>query len=262
MTLDQIDEWEVSGPDWSDTLNPPNWQNTSIKADSEINKLVSIWLYGDSAVLKVDAIVNRTNSTLSAGGIIFQSIKNLAGPHLLEELERIGRCEESQTIVTSGYDLPAKYIIHTAGPDGEESHELEVIMDSILSHIDGTNIRSIGIGPFFIENNGFTLFQGCSVVMKKTREFLDKRENRAKVDRIVFIVMQQRNFSVFANLMYLYFPIEGLETHGIILQVGALDVDYDEEEGEEEGSDELKIQEGSSDPDDSQQDFSVDSLFL
>lgn len=70
----------------------------------------------DITKMKVDAIVNPTNRALSAGGGLDASIHKAAGPDLAEECRAIGSCQTGDAIITRGYNLPARYVIHTVGP--------------------------------------------------------------------------------------------------------------------------------------------------
>ncbi|EAY21271.1 Appr-1-p processing enzyme family protein [Trichomonas vaginalis G3] len=211
VDLASVPKWSDAGPQWMEEMPLPRRLHANIRPCPEINNLISIWKCGDSTRLKCDAVINRTDNNFSSGGALFTSINNAAGPQLAQACRQIGHCDDCNTVVTPGFSLPAKYVIHTVGPTGDDDPELESTMDSVFSHIDGESIRSIGMAPFFIENNGFSLGHATQIAFSKTRKFLENPENRQKVDRIVFIVTQPHSIPIFVRLLYLYFPIEEIE---------------------------------------------------
>ena len=77
---------------------------------------------GDITKIEVDCIVNPVRGNLMLGSIS-NSIATEAGPFLQCELKEIGHCKDGQAVTTRGYDLPAKYIIHTTAPRREQKRK-------------------------------------------------------------------------------------------------------------------------------------------
>ena len=110
---------------------------------------------GDITTVNVDAIVNAANERMLGGSGVDGAIHRAAGPELLEYCEGIPeirpgvRCPTGSAMPTIGYNLPAKYIIHTVGPVYESPEVSAPVLESAYreSLKVASKLKLLGLGP-------------------------------------------------------------------------------------------------------------------
>jgi len=126
---------------------------------------------GDITAQHVDAIVNAANESLLGGGGVDGAIHRAAGPGLLGECRRLGGCKPGEAKITAGYNLPARFIIHTVGPvwkggDHGEDALLAFLLHQLPSARGGTRVRTIAFPAISTGAFGFPLPRAAAIAVR------------------------------------------------------------------------------------------------
>src|SRR5439155_5777717 len=160
---------------------------------------------GDITKLDVDAIVNAANTTLLGGGGVDGPIHRAAGPELVVECRTIGGCRPGETKITCGYNLPARFIIHTVGPvwrSGGRRGEAEVLASCYRNSLQlavGNGIKTIAFPAISCGVYRYPISEASQIAVETTREFL---ANSDKIDKLIFVVATDEIFAAYRRLLH------------------------------------------------------------
>ncbi len=131
---------------------------------------------GDITKLSVDAIVNAANRTLLGGGGVDGAIHRAAGPQLLEECRTLYGCKTGEAKITKGYNLPAKYVIHTVGPiysaRKEDATNLANCYRNSLSLAQENDIHSIAFSAISTGVYGYPIEAATKIAVATVQQWL------------------------------------------------------------------------------------------
>ena len=131
--------------------------------------------YGSVVYADCDVIVNAANEGLKAGGGVCGAIFDAAGKiELQRECDAIGYCKTGHAVMTNGYNLKAKHIIHAVGPQDKDPRKLKMVFYNCLVLADSNNLESIGLIPISTGIFGFPIDQCADIAIKTILNFNSK----------------------------------------------------------------------------------------
>lgn len=133
---------------------------------------------GDITRAQVDAIVNAANTTLMGGGGVDGAIHRAAGPGLYLACRKFNGCPTGEARITSGFNLPARYIIHTPGPiwHGGDGNERQLLANSYRNSLrlaEEHGCRSVAFPSISTGVYAFPLDLAAQIALTTIRDFLD-----------------------------------------------------------------------------------------
>jgi O-acetyl-ADP-ribose deacetylase len=153
---------------------------------------------GDITVRQVDAIVNAANKTLLGGGGVDGAIHRAAGPKLREECWKLGGCNTGEAKVTRGYNLAAKFVVHTVGPiygrlGGKEADMLANCYRNCLTLADARKLKSIAFPSISTGAYGYPVQEASHIALQTTKDYLAKADSKiALIEFVTFLPSDYR----------------------------------------------------------------------
>jgi len=160
-------------------------------------------IQADITTLKVDAIVNAANESLLGGGGVDGAIHRAAGPALLDACKRLAGCKTGQTRITPGFDLDAKFVIHTVGPvwRGGEFNEVELLRScyrECVATAEANDISSIAFPAISTGVYGFPKQAAAEIAIDTISKAV---EGTPTVGEVVFCCFSAADLSLYRSVL-------------------------------------------------------------
>ena len=158
-------------------------------------------IQGDITALDTDAIVNAANCTLLGGGGVDGAIHRAAGPELLEYCRRFGGCRTGEARITPGFELPAKFVIHTPGPvwHGGRRGEAELLAAcyrNSLALAAEKSCRSIAFPCISTGVYGYPPDEAAKIAVRTVREW-----RKDFPEEVIFVCFGSRDLGIYEALL-------------------------------------------------------------
>jgi len=156
---------------------------------------------GDITSLDVDVIVNAANNSLLGGGGVDGAIHRVAGPDLLLACKKLGGCATGDARMTSGFNLPARYIIHAVGPvwRGGQHHEAELLARCYARSIElaeEAGLHSIAFPAISCGVYAYPVAEACAIAWQTVRS----ATVNSAIESVYFVCFNTEIFEAFMRL--------------------------------------------------------------
>jgi O-acetyl-ADP-ribose deacetylase (regulator of RNase III) len=154
---------------------------------------------GDVTRLVVDAIVNAANSGLRGGGGVDGAIHRAGGPAIMAECRRIGGCPSGQAVVTTGGNLPARYVIHAVGPIWQGGGRDEPVLlrsayANSLLRAEELGVASIAFPSISTGVYGYPIELACPIAVGAA---ISHVQRGTVVQRVIFCLFSAADYAVY-----------------------------------------------------------------
>lgn len=153
----------------------------------------------DITQMDVDAIVNAANTTLLGGGGVDGAIHRAAGPGLIGECRKLGGCPVGDARATKGYNLPARWVIHTVGPvwHGGDQDEDELLASCYRTSLGLATLYNVTTVAFPAISTGayrFPLERAAAIAIRETGRYL---AGDGHIRKLYHACFDQRTYDAF-----------------------------------------------------------------
>ena len=158
---------------------------------------------GDITLENSDVIVNAANTSLLGGGGVDGAIHSAAGSGLLEECKKLNGCKSGEARITKGYNLNAKYVIHTPGPvyrDGK-SNESRILTNSYWNSmllVKQNNLKSVSFPAISTGVYRYPKTEAAKIAIETVLKFM---EDEKYIVEVFFVLFDNDNYEIYKTIL-------------------------------------------------------------
>ena len=155
----------------------------------------------DITKMETDAIVNAANSGLQMSGSVCGAIFRAAGETQMQEAcNRYGFCSAGEAVITPGFNLPAKYVIHTVGPiwRGGDCNEGRLLADCYRNSLEAAashELRSVAFPSISTGVYSFPVEKAAKIAVATVDKYLE--EHKGVFDRVTWVLFDERTKQIY-----------------------------------------------------------------
>ncbi len=160
---------------------------------------------GDITRLDVDVIVNAANNSLLGGGGVDGAIHRAAGKELLAECRTLHGCETGQAKITLGYNLPAKYVIHTVGPvwrggNHNEKEQLSSCYRCALGLAEENKCETIAFPAISTGVYGYPKGDAAEIAVREIRKYFEEHSD-SSIKEVILVCFDNMTERLYENIL-------------------------------------------------------------